>query len=222
MTNPTEPKFFKPKEYEERLLQSPWDLSARTMLMAHYQSDFRVGNIKGEAYLNHLLWMIDNCPDYERFFYFEVSIHNDEKYRLVKRHWLRAIRSNPGKVRVLENAAASSTLPEPQFAERLLKQAKALEPFNEDWPRQLSHLYSLRTCDRNPRKAKRFARKSIAEYKQALELHSQFPKESYLKQYMKMTLTDMSRLALQFDLQEDAEFFAQRLAALGRRKKKAT
>jgi hypothetical protein len=201
------PEFFKPKEYEKRLQEFPSDMNARQMLMAHYESDCYGDGDRADAYLRHLLWMINNCPEHETLHQRRQFIYNDKKFRQVKRAWLRVIRLNPNNVKVLENAAASCTHAAPKLAEKFLQQAKALEPSNEDWAMKLSQFYFHRACDINPRRAKASARKCIAECKQALELHDQYPRHSYLEQYMKMTLTEMSRLALLFGLQDESDYF---------------
>jgi hypothetical protein len=206
------PEHFRPKEYETRLKESPSDLNARLMLMAHYESDCSEDSDRGDAYLRHLLWMINNRPEHERLRQRRQFIYNDERFRQVKRAWLRVIRLKPNNVKVLENAAASCTHAAPKLTEKLLQQAKALEPSNEDWAMKLSQFYFLRACDLNPRTAKASARKCIAECKQALELHDKYPRHSYLEQYMKMTLTEMSRLALLFGLHEESDYFLDCLA----------
>jgi len=209
------------KKIESELFRDPSSLRMRLLLLGFYGRGgcCRDAEENQEAFLEHLIWMIDNYPGSKILSHTQPFAYNNRSFSKVKWHWLRAIKLSPHNVRVLNNAAHCCILPAPKLAEKLWRRARQIEPQNEEWPRELSHLYKLSANNPKARKDRIQAKKSIEEGKRALELHKEFPKSSYLETYMVMTVQELAELALKFDLDDATKYFGEYLRDRGRRRR---
>lgn len=109
----------------ERLLSaSPQDICARGYLIAH-------GQDRVSRRMDHVLWMIENHPDWDGFMLNLSSpgyrVERDT-YQRIRAAWLKQVGPDQQNGTVLHNAAAFFERNEPDFAVALLERAIRLEP----------------------------------------------------------------------------------------------
>lgn len=192
------------KKLERSLLLQPGDYCSRYMLVGFYQGrkDRRDGQIP------HLIWLIDNRErdlGLSRTFPFQYA---DENFRLVKRHWLRALRRYPNNMAVFYNFAHFCLHAEPKTAAKFFRRLEFMDPETEEWPRELSHFYFVEAWSGENRVAARNAYKAA---RRALDLHRKYPRPSYLEQYMLMTTGNLSEQAFAFGLTDAVRYYGQYL-----------
>ena len=131
---------------EEDVVKKPDDVPARCKLLGYYfmkrQSSVEAKN----AFRGHVLWIVKNLPDSEIAgtpFCDLDPITDADGYRDAKKLWREQIESHAKDAVVLGNAAHFFFLHDQELAEKLIKEAKVLEPSKPEWPDLLGHLYAL-------------------------------------------------------------------------------
>jgi hypothetical protein len=185
---------------------SPDDLRSRLLLLGYYWARQNKDKALINSVARHFMWLLDNAPnsgvlEYP-FFYRDCSA-----FRKVKRYWSEAIKRSPDNVKNLRRAANSCVMVAPSTSVSYLKQAQKLEPDNEDWPHQISHIYIAGARDPSLPADKLAVKQALKAGRLALELHRKYPRESYLETHMEMTVSRLANTAIKFLLVKDAFFF---------------
>lgn len=130
---------------EDELARDADDAILRARLLGFYNAPARSAAPPLER-LRHVLWFIANLPA-SRFTsspFCAMSVYShQEGFDRVSVAWRAAVQKHADGVEVLGNAARFYALHDPRQAETLLKKAQRLDPENDEWPAQLSHLYTL-------------------------------------------------------------------------------
>ena len=150
-------------DLEASLAKQPDDLTTRTKLLGYYGILRFTSRPAREAAAGHTIWVITNRPKAEiagtPFCYLDRII-DPVAYGEAKQLWLDHAKAQPKDAIILGNAAKFLRLHDAAQAERLFKEARALEPKNPEWFDQLAQLY-LRQG------AKAGAKKALAELEAA-------------------------------------------------------
>jgi len=119
--------------YEQTLFVHPDDICARAMLIsfAYYPTpNYHTGNR-----IVHLLWMIQNHPEWEGFIlgpkHGLANVRSEQErgdHNRLKEAWMEQIGPDQKRGIVLHNAAMFFAIREPAFAAKLLQRAIAAEP----------------------------------------------------------------------------------------------
>jgi tetratricopeptide (TPR) repeat protein len=160
----------------ERALQShPDDYRTHIKLLGYYGKQRYEPGPGREAFHQQVFWFIQNHP--------QSVLAGTPDTMLLKRDdsaafeegkalWLAQISKQPNNTTLLSKAAGYCTLSDEETAERLLRQAEALEPKSPLWPGRLGFLYQLE--GNGPKVSagdrQRWARKALAEYEAAAEV----------------------------------------------------
>ncbi|HEX3598796.1 MAG TPA: RNA polymerase subunit sigma-24 [Lacipirellulaceae bacterium] len=134
------------KRLEDDVAKKPDDVSARCKLLGYYFMKRHNSAEAKQAYRGHVLWFIKNHPESEIAgtpFCELDPITDPDGYHDAKQVWMKQIESHAKDAVILGNAARFFLLCDKQLAEKLLKQAKEVEPKNPDWPDLLGHFYTL-------------------------------------------------------------------------------
>lgn len=107
-------------DLEKVLSTHPEDICARGYLIAH-----RLGS--EPRGLEHLLWMIENHPEWDGFLLSRAD-RAQGAYDRIRAAWYGQTRPDQGSGTVLHNAAVFFARTEPYYAEVLLKRAINMEP----------------------------------------------------------------------------------------------
>lgn len=199
---------------EEALEAKPNDLRSRAKLLGYYFLRHRSSPDARARRAKHVLWVIEHHPDsdiagspYAQF----DPILDADAHAQAKALWRKQVERRPDDVDVLGNAASAALREDGETAEALLERAKALEPRNPDWPRELAHLHHLRARHAPSAEAKKAsAEKALAEQEQALALASKATDQFYL-------LSDIPDIALEAGKHERARAAAEQLLEEARR-----
>ena len=136
---------------EESLIHDPNDLAARAQLLGYYFAASPRLNPQTvhEARVRHILWLVQNEPESELAGMSEATIDpvgdslaDPAVYEKVKALWLEQVKSHPGKVMVLVNAAWFFKLPDKAIAADLLTRAHAIDPGNQNASAGLGIVYA--------------------------------------------------------------------------------
>jgi tetratricopeptide (TPR) repeat protein len=151
------------KGLEDEVAKTPDDLSARVKLLGFYFMKQQTSAEAKGAFRGQVLWVIKNHPESEiggTPYCALDPITDPDGYRDAKQVWMKQIESHAKDAVVLGNAAGFFFRHDKELAEKLLKQAKELDPKNPAWPDMLGHLYALQESgDRGA--------KALAELEQA-------------------------------------------------------
>lgn len=136
------------QEYEHTVLMHPDDLCARGQIIAYYPPDW-VHRVT-ETRLEHLLWMIENHPEWDGFaadpnhgLAKQRAQMEGDNYGQLREAWLKQTGAAQNSARVLHNASMFFALHEPALAIELLKRAIAMEPQERVYVERLGMLYGL-------------------------------------------------------------------------------
>ncbi len=184
----------------------PDDQRVRLLLLGYYWARQNKDKALVSSVARHFIWLLDNAPssgvlEYP-FFYRDCSA-----FRKVKRYWSEAIKASPDNLANLRRAANSCLMVAPGTSVSYLKQAQKLEPDNEDWPHQISHIYIAAAKDPADPADRLAVKQALKAGKLALGLHRKFPRQSYLETHMEMTVSRLADTAIKFALVDDAFFF---------------
>jgi TonB family protein len=138
---------------EQQLKTNPEDQQARGRLLGYYFQNAMRG-----PQMEHVLWLIQNHPESDLLDMRAVISPTWDgpgapaEYQRASALWREQISRHLNDARVLGNAAQffSDPAADPAEAERLLQQARTLEPGNRDWLSRLTGLYvnSITTANR--------------------------------------------------------------------------
>jgi hypothetical protein len=131
---------------QQRIAEDPNDICVRGMLIRRTTWV----QAKNHPRTRHILWMIENHPDWEGFRFAEylaVPRSDDEKtgFPQISEAWKRptTIASRSGRHDLLVNAAHSLAVMDPMEAATLLLRAMELEPNSQVYPYYLGRIYGL-------------------------------------------------------------------------------
>jgi tetratricopeptide (TPR) repeat protein len=163
------------RRIEARVVGSPHELALRILALGYYFLGQRQSDSARSARHKHILWLIEHSPESGTAGSPHALIFNREDpqaYVEARKLWLDQVGSHPRNTKILGNAAEFFLLNDFPQSEELLKQARALEPDNPDWPERLGHLYSLRG-GRDASAQRAFAASALREFQAAEQLQSQ-------------------------------------------------
>jgi len=201
----------------ERALQShPDDYRAHIRLLGYYREQ-QYGSVPGrEAFHQQVFWFIRNHP--------ESVLAGTPDTMLLKREdaaafeegkalWLAQITEQPDNTTLLGKAAAYCTLSDEETAERLLRQAEALEPKRPLWPGKLGFLYQLEgnSLGVSAADSRLWARKALAEYEAAAQVSTN-------KTLQRSTSADLAMTAFDAGEYDKARRYAADLLQRGQNK----
>ncbi len=160
---------------ERALVSRPDDYAAHIRLLGYYGKQ-KYGSGPGRAaFQQQVFWFIRNHPESVLAGTPDMMLlkrENAAAFEEGKTLWLEQVSKQPDSTTLLGKAAAYCTLSDEETAERLLRQAAALEPTNPRWPNSLGFLYQLQgnglrvSAD----DSRLWARKALAEYEAAAEV----------------------------------------------------
>jgi tetratricopeptide (TPR) repeat protein len=160
---------------EAQMAGSPHELALRILVLGYYFLGQRESDTARSARQNHILWLIEHAPASSTAGSPEASILNrddPQAYVEARSLWLDQVASHPRDTNILGNAAQFFVLNDFEQSEKLLKQARALEPDNPEWPERLGQLYSLHSSlDAAAQRAS--AANALREFQAAERLQSQ-------------------------------------------------
>ena len=162
-------------DLERALASNPDDYAAHIRLLGYYgKQQFEPGPGR-TAFQQQVFWFIRTHP--------ESVLAGTPNTMLLKSNdsaafeagetlWLEQIAKQPTNTTLLGKAAAYCVLSDEETAERLLRQAEALEPKNAQWPDKLGHLYHLQGEGRTTPAgdSRLWAQKALAEFEAAAEV----------------------------------------------------
>ena len=130
---------------EQTLVTDPKNVTARISLIAYYagQRDDPSRAKKDEQ----ALWFISNMPDWDLLrWVIQVRLDPvlDKDYNRARELWLANLEKYNGNTAVIGNAFDFFEIYDKALAEKLIKQAAALEPTNPRWPSQFGHLLTMK------------------------------------------------------------------------------
>ena len=119
------------QELEEKLKMDPNDLDSRIKLLGYYLG--KNVNAANKARQRHILWIIENKPDYEggEMLSSFMMIHpqiDGEVYDQAKALWLKHIEKSPKNIKILINAANFFRFTDKPLSENLFKKVKEIDP----------------------------------------------------------------------------------------------
>jgi tetratricopeptide (TPR) repeat protein len=159
------------EDFETKLVKDPDDLSLRIMLFNYYSASGCKSGSMLEKRIEHLLWIIENCPDKKIAGLSLLTFVDSEKtYKKLKKLWLKQTEKYADNAVVWGNAGYFFMFYDLDLAEKLFKKAKELEPDNPEWPERLSYVYSTRQFDPSATVRESFAQKAVEEMEEALTL----------------------------------------------------
>ena len=190
---------------EEQLKQNEDDVVLRTQLLGHYSSKRFRSDTARRARQQHVLWIIENRPDAEvaGLSYAVLDPYLDLKvYSSASALWRKQVDRRSNDARILGNAANFFLLHEKDFAESLLKKARAIEPSNPHWARQLGHFYKRKShFQSSAENRKEAAAQSLEYFEEVLGATRRESGNVYL-------LADIAQMAIDAGETEKAETHA--------------
>jgi len=178
---------------EAAVAARPDDLSSRVKILGYYSLSSPLEEKARAAMQPHILWIIRNRPADEaagRPFCQVNALIDPPRYKEAVEAWEEQVAAHPKESRVLGNAARFFTLFESGRAEKLLIEAKKLEPDNPEWNSRLGALYALKTNNKMaPEVVQKNATRSLAAYEEAAKAQT-----GEARFY---TLTDLVQVAFQ-------------------------
>lgn len=159
------------EQLEEHVGSGPENLWLRIVLIGcnllKRQSETAQSRLRG-----HIVWIIENLPKSSiagmlGLFCIAEFKELGEFYDQVKRLWIAALTANPENAQVLGRAAMFFTLIDNVWSGELLRRAKAIEPDNPNWSKQLAFLYNLEMANRQDESRQDWAAMALAEWQHA-------------------------------------------------------
>jgi len=160
---------------QAQIAGAPHERALRILALGYYFLGQRESDAARTARHQHILWLIEHAPECETAGSPEVSIFERDEpqtYAAARKLWLEQVASHPQNAKVLGNAANFFILNDFEQSEGLLKQARALEPENPQWPERLGQLYSLRGGP-GASGQRELAARALREFQAAERLQSQ-------------------------------------------------
>jgi hypothetical protein len=195
---------------EKQLLADPNDLSARIKLLSYYSTrQFQSKEARG-ARQGHVLWIIEHAPENEIAgtpYCSLIPALDDEVYERAVALWRKQLQSRPEDVAVLGNAARFFLLPNPEEAQTLLEKARALDPKNPKWAKQLGHLHALGSNNGSAKERRASARQALLQYEDAYQLTSD-------EEIKLSLLPDIAKMAFASEYWDKAKGYAEELLRL--------
>ena len=138
---------------ENKLVQSPDDYEARLQLVRYY-SDSRVKSspAKEAGRLKNRLWFIRNRPEMGEYAVLSAYdwIDADEpEYKFLKAEWLKQIAANPQNSQIRLNAAEFLRRSDSETAEKILSEARKINPEDYELPLALNEIYQTNADKQN-------------------------------------------------------------------------
>jgi len=164
------------EQLEEHVGQGSENLWLRIVLIGCYllkrQSETARSKLRG-----HISWIIENVPKSSiagmlGSFCIAEFKERGEFYDEVKRLWIGVLTANPENAQVLGRAAMFFMLIDIDkvWSGELLRRAKAIEPDNPTWSRQLAFLYDLEMTSRQDESREHWAAMALAEWQHAVSM----------------------------------------------------
>ncbi len=154
---------------ERQIAARPDDYAAHIRLLGYYGAGRFRSAASRTAYDRQVFWLIRTHP--------ESVLSGTPETMVLKRDdpagfeegktlWLAQVAAHPTNTLILGKAADYCVLSDNGTAERLLRQAAALEPKNPQWPDELGGLYQLQGTRRglSSQEQRLWARKALAEW----------------------------------------------------------
>lgn len=143
---------------EQRLKNDPYDLPCRIKLLGYYSRKCFSSKSCEQKQLQSILWMIEKMPEHQALSepFPSVDDHcNPPGYQKCKKLWLSQLAKHKNNVAVITNAAGFLRS-DVRLAEKLYRQAIALEPHKAEWSRDLAWLLSIGAKKNSPRMRRAF------------------------------------------------------------------
>jgi tetratricopeptide (TPR) repeat protein len=194
----------------EQVENDPGDLDSRLMLVSHFQIASEMSGRSCVAHLKLVLWLVSrhSGAKWADSPHLEIDQRIDPNgFAAVRARWLEQVDAQPTSARVRANAAAFVGGFDNALAERLLEEAKSLEPDEAEWPRQLGHFHGLQLMWLEGEERRNLAKLALAEYERAFALT-----DDEMGRYT--MLDDLGMLALDAGDDQKAERFAKQLLAI--------
>ena len=169
----------------EQVAASPDDTEARMRLINYYRPFEPQDRRSWEA---HLVWLLEKYPDEVETAHLTRSLAalpHGEALELTKRLWLEQAERYPNDPKVQANAATFFSLHDHELAQALMEKAKALEPKNPQWSRQLAQLHQLGAMGQDKDAVGDAARAALKELEGALGNMSDEERQANLPQLAK-------------------------------------
>jgi beta-lactamase regulating signal transducer with metallopeptidase domain/tetratricopeptide (TPR) repeat protein len=132
---------------EKQVASEPSNLEARVKILGYYFMKRSLQESARAAAQPHILWIIRNLPDSVVAGSPEVHVDritDPARYNEAKNAWDEQVAKQPNNPQILGNAAAFFLLNDSPLAEKLLRQAQALDSKNPIWAERLGQLFTLR------------------------------------------------------------------------------
>ena len=166
----------------EQIEQNPDNTETRLRLISYYRP---FEPTQRRSWEGHLRWLLEKHPEEAGTAQLTrslVALPQDEVTKLTKRLWLEQVERFPNDPRVQANAATFFSLHDRELAEKLLENAKALEPKNPQWSRQLAQMFQHGGLGGDTVGA---ARKALAELESAVPNMPEEERQAALPQLAK-------------------------------------
>jgi len=150
---------------EKTVEADPGNVAAHISLIAYY-STRRDEDFKARKNVQ-ALWFIRNMPDSDLLRWIVQTRLNpilDKEFPEAKQLWLDNLDKYKGNTTVIVNAFDFFKINDNPFAEKLIKQAIALEPANPRWPTELGHLLMLEVPSANAEVRRSLAARAYEQY----------------------------------------------------------
>jgi tetratricopeptide (TPR) repeat protein len=176
---------------ETKLAANPNDLSIRNQLIGYYVQGQFTSKSSRQAHQNHILWLIEHHPEAPVLaspLYGDLnSVLDGSAYEKAKDLWMKQVANHPKDAVFAGKAARFCLMEDSETAEKLLKQAKVLDPKNPKWREDLAELYQLKAMDSKPGVGNSAARKALMELEKARDLtRDESEKSQFLPDLAKM------------------------------------
>jgi tetratricopeptide (TPR) repeat protein len=150
----------------EKIVEAdPKNVAAHISLIAYY-STRRGEDFKARKNVQ-ALWFIRNMPDSDMLRWIiqaRLEPILDKEFPEAKQLWLDNLDKYKGNTTVIVNAFDFFKINDKPFAEKLIKQAIALEPGNWQWPMELGHLLMLEVQSANAEMRRSLAARAYEQY----------------------------------------------------------
>lgn len=195
---------------ERQLDKDEQNGKARLKLVGYYTQKMRDQPSAGYQVVQHISWIIEQFPD-SPFFEIYSWRKSDEFFTALKRVWDEVLKVNGGSARAFANAAKFCCLADGKASIGYLKRAIEIEPKDQEYFYQISHIYYLLSRGLVDKEELRYVKKSLVAGEQAIKLHRQCPKQSYLESHLEMVVSELSERAIDFGFAREAKFFGRYL-----------
>jgi tetratricopeptide (TPR) repeat protein len=166
---------------EQRLKHDPLDLPCRLKLLGYYSKTCFSSKSDARKQLGSILWMIEKMPEHKALGTPCPVTHkpfDPAGYDKCKRLWLAQLAKHKDNVAVITNAASFLRC-DWRLAEKLYRQAIALEPKKAEWSRDLAWLLRLAASKDSPR-----MRRALAAIQDALRKTKEPARKRYLYDHL--------------------------------------